>query len=349
MYTRLGCYVSSFLFFTLMTPALALSLDDAHLLQKDYQLYQMWSISRDYLFGMSHKPDRVRALAWQMAYLDHLPANYPQKTAQLAWYQRGLNTRQIMQAKAIAGEESVKHGFGAPVSEEEMRRVYPLRDELNDWNTLQPVLPSHEISRRFRTWVEWLAGHQERDAALVLDRRGLNLLKAGQFPVLYGQVVVKGPESPDMVSSDFSILPGGFFIGHTNQTSTRFVLPGYKSVVVPINQEQQVQAIPPVILEPLPRSRKTGVVGRVLPWSDLEHSSILLRPERSDRQQDTTWLNPFVPLTVTNNGEFYTTGLPAGRYELLIHTQGLSTRVRFGVKEGEVRGLSLINLQGRHG
>ncbi|MGQ3890917.1 hypothetical protein [Legionella sp. CNM-4043-24] len=348
MYKRLGCYVTSILFFTLMTPAQALSPDEAHLLQKDYQLYQMWSISRDYLFGMTHKADRVRALAWQLAYVDHLPAAYPQKNAQLALYQRGLSPAQLAEAAALARQIAIEHGLNKPVSEEEMSRVYPLRDELNPWSSFKPDIPPEDIYHRFQTWVQWVAGHQDEDTAFTLDQRALSLLKSKQLPVLYGQVIVKGPESPDMVSSEFQLLPGGYFVGHSDKTSMRFVLAGYKPVVVAVNQGQQVQALPPIIMEPLPRNRKTGVVGRVLPWSDLAHSNILLQAEQADRQSNgNPWLNPFLPLTVTNVGEFYTTGLPAGRYELLISTQGLSTRVRFGVKDGEVRGLSLINLN-RH-
>jgi len=232
MYKRSGCYVTSILFFTLMTPVFALSSDEARLLQKDYQLYKLWSISRDYLFGMTHKTDRVRALAWQFAYVDHLPIRYPQKNAILATYQRGLSMEQIAQAEVMASNISQKYALGAAMSEGEMSAVYPLRDETNTW--------SKALS---------------------------------------------------------------------------------------------------------PRNKNTGVTGRVLPWSDLDHSEILLRQERVDRDESDPWDNPFIPLTVTNTGEFYITGLAAGRYELFISSLGLNTKVRFGVKAGEIRGLSLINLK----
>jgi len=56
-------------------------------------------------------------------------------------------------------------------------------------------------------------------------------------------------------------------------------------------------------------------------------------------------MQPVVPITVTNNGEVYTTGLAPGPYQLIINTAGLSTVIRFSAKEGEIRGLSLIDFR----
>lgn len=329
-----------------MSPAQALSSDEAVLLRKDYQLYQMWSISRDYQFGMTQKTDPVRALAWQIIYTDHLPSTYPQKEALLANSQQGLTLAQIDQARQLAGQITTNHAFGAAFSEEQMKLAYPLRDEQQAWQTLTNEVPPESSWRRFRSWLNWLDDHQDGERAVLLDQRGYKLLKARRFPVLYGQVFVKGPESADMVSSELDIVPGGYFVGHSDKKALTFALPGYKTVSIPVHAQTEVQAVPPVILEPLPRNAKTGVVGRVLPWSDLNHSHVMLRAEGVGQHPDQDpWRNPYVPLTVTNNGEFYTTGLAAGRYDVLINSMGLSTTLHFSVKDGEVRGLSLIDLR----
>lgn len=329
-----------------MKPVWALSIDEAKLLRKDYQLYQAWSLSRDYYFGNTFKSDRIRALAWQMVYVDLLPTAYPQKKELLAFYEKGLSNSQIDQAKVLSHRLINDYNLGVPFTEDQLAQAYVLRDIHQNWQNLPINAVQPAVASKFKRWVEWLDAQGLGQEALSFDNRAYQLAEKHLFPIVYGQVIVKGIDSPEMVSSNIPIDANGFFVAHPMSQQLVFSLPGYKTVTVPIDERQQVQSIYSVVLEPLPSSKETGVVGRVLPWKGLEHGNILLRSELpANGQLSNPWKAPVIPLTVTNAGEFYTTGLVPGRYNLLINTAGLSTIVRFAVKKGEIRGLSVIDLQ----
>ncbi|WP_028389573.1 hypothetical protein [Legionella fairfieldensis] len=91
-------------------------------------------------------------------------------------------------------------------------------------------------------------------------------------------------------------------------------------------------------------NKKTGVVGRVLPWFGVEKSNMLLRLIEKRKDNNTSHYSAIF-LTVTNNGQFYVTGLNPGRYELFINTANIQATKRFSIREGEIRGLSLIDLR----
>jgi len=333
------------LLLSVVTVAYSMTSEEARLLRKDYQLYQAWSLSRNYFFGTTLPRDRIKALAWQTVYVDLLPAAYPKKD-QLLSYREGLNNNQIQQAKEMAKSLISRYNLGLPFNEMELSEAYVLRDENNNWNNLQLDVVPEAAATNFKHWIQWLANHDKRSLAIELDNRGYALLTKKQFPIIYGQIIIKGPESPEMLNSNIDLSNEGYFVAHTNQSQLFFNMPGYKPVTVAINQSQQVQYISPVILEPLSHSKRTGVVGRVLPWSGFDHGNIILRAELPKKQViNDPWMQPVVPITVTNNGEVYTTGLAPGPYQLIINTAGLSTVIRFSAKEGEIRGLSLIDFR----
>lgn len=207
--------------------AYPLTSKDALLLKKEEQQYQAWVLARNYLFGTTLKPDRIRALAWQLIYVGQLPSSYPQKENLLTFYQQGLTTEQISRAYDLSQFYRQRYGLHEPFNEEEMYRVYAL---------------------------------------------------------------------------------------HENMVSPK---------------------------------KQTGVVGRVLPWAGLDKANMLLCMETNTSQILEPWYQSAIPLTITNNGEFYVTSLKPGRYTLFINTAGLSTSKQFNVQEGEVRGLSLIDLRSR--
>lgn len=96
----------------------------------------------------------------------------------------------------------------------------------------------------------------------------------------------------------------------------------------------------------LAHNKQTGLIGRVLPWRGCEQGTVLLRAEPTQRLRGISPRNiPYIPLTVTPTGVFYTTGLAEGRYGLYISTAGLTTRLLFRVKMGEVKALALIDLR----
>ncbi|STX51865.1 Uncharacterised protein [Legionella busanensis] len=326
-------------------PVLAMSFKDAQLLRKDYLLYQAWSVSRNYYFGTTVKQDRVYALAWHHIYTSLLPKTYPQKENLLNFYRNGLGAKELQRASEIAGNLIKKYNLNPPLSEIELAQTYQLREENNHWSSLELILPSREDGSHFKQWILWLAHYYDQSTAEQLDKYAYRLFINHQLPMVYGQLNVKGPELPQMAATDVKIFPHGFFVGHPSKQELKFSLSGYQTARIKLNNKL-VQPIPMINLEQLPHNKQTGIIGRVSPWSGLTTGNIILIAETAlANHQDEPWLQPHVPLTITENGEFYATGLVAGRYLLYINTAGLSTKIKVTLKEGETRGLSLIKLK----
>lgn len=339
-------YCLFFILYLLILSAHALTMEDARLLQKEYQQYQAWVLGRNYFFGTTVKQDRIKALAWQLVYVEQLPASYPEKEKLLSVYSQGLSVGQKEEAKKLSALLRTQYDLLPPFNEDELYRVYILHEEKISWRTLQLVLPPEKVWNNFNAWLDWLAKTANPALAATLERRMRDLIAARQFPIVYGQVIVKGPEPLPLVNSELEILQGGFFIGHPDRTTISFALPGYKSASFGINPRYEVQAIPPIVLDAEGGTKPTGVVGRVLPWGGVDRSNMLLqRVVGEGKASEDPWFRQAIPLTVTNGGEFYTTGLSPGRYQLFINTAGLSTSKQFTVRDGEIRGLSLIDLR----
>lgn len=287
------------------------------------------------------------ALAWQLIYAKLLPASYPDKASLLSFYQRGLSPSQIAEAAARADWLQNKHDLHQVLSEDELAQAYAVRDDVDVWDKLNPDVPSKAIYARFNDWLQWLASRGKADLAQALDDQADQLHRQKKFPIVYGQILVQGPESVSQVQSNISFLPEGYFVTQAVAPTLVFTLPGYQTVTVPVNPAA-VQGIGPVVMIKRAHSRRTGVVGRVRPWGGLEKGHIILTlDETHDIKQPDPWYHPVVPLTVTPGGEFYATGLVAGPYHLYITTAGMSTSIKFTAKSGEIRGLSLINLRAR--
>jgi hypothetical protein len=330
----------------LLSAAQALSLDDAKLLQKEYQLYQAWALSRNYFFGATVKADRIKALTWQIIYVDMLPQLYPGKEQLLAPFKEGLSAQQIRQARQLAQNLVYNNELPQAFSEIELHRVYTLHEENISWSTFKPLEPPRELLTDFSKWLDWLAANSYDQTAVELEQARNDLIRNKRYPIVFGQIIIKGPEPVAMVRSSLRIFPGGFFIGQATEKALSFYLPGYEPVTLPLDKNKTIQGLPPVIFKLAAVNKKTGVVGRVLPWAGIEKSNILLSLAASETGEiKNPWYQPIFPLTMTNSGQFFTTDLRPGRYELFINTAGISTSKEFRVRSGEIRGLSLIDLR----
>lgn len=326
-----------------------LTAEDIPSLRRDYQLYQAWSLGRNYYFGTTVKKDRTMALAWQLIYVSLLPERYPDKNTLLSLYQQGLSSSQHAEAKNMAASLKEKYHLTDALSEEQLAVAYRVRDEVNAWDKVDLDLPPQAVSAHFNHWVQWLADRGNRALALSLDEQASQLNREKKFPILYGQVVIRGPEPMGMVQSNVSLGPEGYFVTQAADHLLTFALPGYQSVVIPVDN-RSIQRVGPVVMVKRSHSQGTGVVGRVLPWRGLQYGNIVLTLDETNTiKQSDPWYHPVIPLTVTPAGEFYATGLVPGKYHLYITTAGVSTAIQFTAKEGEIRGLSLIDLRTRAG
>lgn len=322
-----------------------LTVEDIPSVRRDYQLYQAWSLGRNYYFGTTLKQDRIMALAWQMIYVSLLPERYPDKKALLSFYEQGLSSSQRAEASYRAGLFKQKYHLHEALNEAQLAKAYRVRDEVNVWDKLDLDLPPQVVSAHFNRWLEWLADHGNRELALRFDEKASQLNQAKKFPIVYGQVAIRGPEPMAMVQSNVPCTPEGYFVTQAVDNTLTFALPGYQTVTIPV-VNPSIQSLGTVVLVKRSHSQRTGVVGRVLPWRGLSQGNIVLTmDETSLVKQPDPWYHPVIPLTVTPGGEFYATGLVPGNYHLYINTAGVSTSIKFTAKEGEIRGLSLVDLR----
>lgn len=325
----------------------AMTLEDAYLLKKEFQLYQAWSLSRNYYFGMTLPRDRISSLAWQLSYLSHLPSTYPEKDKILLPYQANLTEKQRLRAQDLADSYNRIYHLGQPLSEAELYRLHELhqKEEMIDWNDYHPMIAPREVWSSFNRLNDWLIQNQQNEEARVLrEKKDAMLNKRGTF--VFGQIVIMGPESPAMVNTGLKPDAEGYFAGRIQESQLEFSLPGYKSVNVSIDLSKQIQGIGAILLKAPTPSKKTGMVGRVLPWGDLQQSNMILHfyPQK-DRVKHDPWQDPALNLTLTPNGQFYATGLFPAHYQLIIATFGVISVKEFSVQENEIRGLSLIDLR----
>lgn len=340
--------ITGIVFLLLASFVEAMTSDDALLLKKEYQLYQAWTLSRNYYFGMTRPRDQVKSLAWQLAYLNHLPHSYPEKEKLLVPYQFNLTAQQRAHAQELADLYTKKYHLGEPFSEADLYRIFELhqKDEIISWEDYHPILPPETVWSDFNRLLKWLVNNQREEQARLLEAKKQSLGQKGA--IVFGQILIIGPESPAMVDTSLEPDAEGYFIGQAQDKVVEFSLPGYSTVRIPIDPSKQIQGIGAILLRAAKTSKKTGMVGRVLPWADLEKSNLLLHfyPGILQENKD-PWRDPAVNMTVDHSGQFYATGLVPGHYQLVIATLGLKSFKEFFVRENEIRGLSLIDLRKR--
>jgi hypothetical protein len=310
---------------------------DANLIKEAYEQYQMWALSRNYYFGTSLKKDRIKALAWQMIYVNSLAKDYPGKDKLLANFSKGLSNRQINRAKQLAVIYRQKYNLNYELKENQMARLL----DLDKSNT---HVNQHEF-QSFNKLLDYLAEQKQYNLMDELKETGQEYIESKRFPIVFGQVSVDGPEPSEYVTSNIKINAHGIFFAHTNDRIIHFSLPGYKPVALKVNDDEKVINYGQIILKPVANKPKTGVVGRITPWPGIEKTNIILRAKTSvENNKKDPWYNPVIPLTVLNSGKFYTTGMAPGRYQLLIDFGKKKVMQEFKLSSGEIKGLSVIKI-----
>ena len=199
---------------------------------------------------------------------------------------------------------------------------------------------------KFRSMIDFLIQNKQAKLATLLEQRFDALTEEKEYPVVFGQVRVEGPEPAQMADAPFKLFAQGFFVAYAKSSRLGFNLPGYEPYVVKINNQQQVQSLGQITLKPSPYKTKTGFVGRVLPWRGVDKGNIILRQAtHKPSDEDNPWYQPVIPITILNSGKFYATGLTPGSYQLILQVNGNKVSKKFSLQKGHIKGLALVDLR----
>jgi hypothetical protein len=312
--------------------------EDYELAKENFELYQMWALSRNYYFGATLTKNLVEALAWQYVYLNSLPHNYPGKTKIIAPYKKGLTSQQLKKAKVLSKLYQNKYKLNFEVNEKQLQRLL----DINKQSMLENKPPK---LANFKELLQYLWSEKNYSLVEELQIETEQLVKNKRFPIIFGQIVIEGPEPAEMVSSNIQIHRHGIFIAHVKNAKVFFKLAGYKSQSITINKKNEVINFGQIVLSPITNKQKTGIVGRVTPWPGIEKGNILLRIKPEDKESNNNpWHNPVIPLTVLNNGKFYATGLSPDKYQLIINIGDKKVIREFRVSANQIRGIPVIDM-----
>ena len=340
--------VSCVLLLSLNTPLFAGESEDDELLIKEaYLQYQMWALSRNYAFGTTLAKDPTKALAWQIVYVKSLSKSYPGKSKLLKPYKSALSKSQIKEAYTLADHYRKKYFLDYEMDEQQLSRLFVINEKLKERplsNQRQNIAGSE--FDKFQSIIDFLIQNKQTKLANLLEQRFSALTEEKEYPVVFGQVKVDGPEPAQMVDAPFKLFAQGFFVAYAKSSRLDFNLPGYEPYTVKINNQQQVQNLGQITLKPSPHKAKTGFVGRVLPWRGVDKGNIILRQATHKlSDEDNPWYQPVIPITILNSGKFYATGLTPGSYQLILQVNGNKVSKKFSLQKGHIKGLALVDLR----
>lgn len=333
----LGCYVIGFL---LMHSAgfAKTNADNIQVLRRYYELYQMWATSRDYQYGGTRSKDPVRAYAWLINYTDSLPKNYPGKNKIENNLKNKLDQSQLTAAKQKAAEYKKKYHLNFSLTEKDLLYIFKRHSTKEAFhNSL--IEGKQEFSNFNEMLSQIQAGKQALTAKELLTMRDEFLKDTTQLA--YGRLFIDGIEPNQFVNSPMFITEAGYFIGpiYPNQKEINFKLNGYETKKISIKPNEPLLNLGNIVLKPLMKQQKAGIVGQVLPAADMSNTHIMLKIKPpKDMINLAVWHDPVIPVTVLADGEFYATDLTPGDYELTIvrnnHKKQQSIKLSAGITKG---------------
>lgn len=312
--------------------------------QEDYLQYKVWSVARDYRFGMTVAADRIQALAWQTIYVNRLPDTYPLKEKLLEPFRAAVSVKEQEEALIYSNIYREKFNLGYQFNEVELFSAYHSRDHRN---TEIPLMFKSKCGNLTESTLdEWLREIKTRcdsKSAMEAEQRLFDLQASHGLPVIYGQVQVHGPVPPSQVSSNLPIMNQGLIAAQASDRTVYFSLPGYQTVIKKLNKSP-LQGLGTIILKPSRYRDKTGFTGRIHPYSNSDDINVLVYEIPAWKAHSDPWHTAIIPLTVTQEGLFYARGLSKGKYRLLIKNDKTLRERVFTIQEGEIRSLSIIDL-----
>jgi len=324
------------------------SADDL-LKRRNHEIHRIWMQSQNYTYGTGVNKDLAQAYAWLRLYQLSLPKQYPGIPEQVATLRAQLTPDQIQRGEAMIPRLKAQFDLDFQLSEDDMARITEIRFQKAAQNRNAPNLPG----------IPQLAQQLEKAGKTALAKsfwqHYQKALKEYQKDphgrIVYGRVIVFGPESPREVVSPIEILDEGYFVGYVSQYARAmdFRLDGYMPIQYFVDQHRSPQLLATAYLRPLKPGELAGVSGQVLPIKDAPQTHVVLQLQPTEQRYQSvdnrpSWYWPTLNVPLTPTGQFTLTGLSPSRYQLIV--SGPKGRYEFSVvlRPGELRDLGPLNL-----
>lgn len=304
------------------------------------KLKKTWMISKMYHYGALVPKDEIKALAWQLIYINNLPKDYPQKDVLLRPFKAHLTKAEIKEAKELANRLEQKYQLLTPVSEallhqgiekEKLLSVKP-RNSYENFVSLP-----HFIKIVSLVSPSLAMDYEKKYRTFARQRRKQSVLVFGQLHILGGQLT-------DDIETNISLGHTGFFLTELDSREARFILSGYQPIIKPLPQERSVINLGHLELIPIEFSRKASIKGQFKNNRWDNSNSFILLTEDGAALIDEPWKASLIFITRLASGEFYASHLKPGHYQLVIATKQKRLSKNITLHQGEVKNLAKLSL-----
>lgn len=332
-------YGCCFTIFFLMLSVCTVQADS--IAEAQFDIHQMWALSKNYYYGTTVPKDKMMALAWQMVYISVLPNSYPGVSELLEIEKHNLSDSEITLAKNKALELKAKYHLDFQLSERELFQSYHSTPSSNDTVATNKV---------FSNLDEFLDEVKQQNPALekrYRDKIKQQRHKDSSQPMIYGQVVVNGPPPSQAVSVNIplDIDEAGYFLAFGLKGPLTFQLSGYEKKSRAFSSTAKEVNLARISLTPLEDEQKASIVGAVKPAKAIKDLDIVLKlKEQAERSEP--WFNTLESITILSNGQFYANGLSPTDYELIISYRDKTYKQDINLHPGMVKTLHTTDLSG---
>lgn len=320
--------------------------EEYQLLKTMYVVNQMWSLGQDYLHGTTVPQDLIKAYAWLFLYQQSLPESYPGLDDIVDNLRNSISDEALSEGDRLTELLAQRYELGAKLSERDLNRIHVLQG-------LQPqfVVEEEMLMPAFVDLITSLEdGGQQQLAEKLAARMQQMMVLAQSNPsakIVYGKLIVAGPEDPRNVVAQFPVLEDGYFLGLLDfpDKVLKFRLSGYQQVKLKLKPttEKIVNAgiIKMVLLE---QRDKASIVGMLRSQDDDVNAVLQMLPAQlgAMAQADPWWWSKSKVIMLPS-GEFYAIDLTPSRYRLVISQAGktiLSKEIK--LTPGEIKDIGVI-------
>lgn len=304
-----------------------------------FEIHQMWALSKNYYYGTSVPKDKMMALAWQMVYASVLPKSYPGVSTLLEGAKKNLSAAEVTLAHNKSLEFKSKFNLDFQLTEKQL------------FQTFHTDIKNNENIERLDEFVDlamFLEEVNSFDPAIKkIYRKKIenNARQKAPKKIVYGQVIVNGPQPVQAVSVNhpLEIDEGGYFLALGANSPLIFQLSGFDKQIVTFSADEKEVNLSRLYLNELPEKKKASIVGAVSPEKALKEVDVVLKiKDQYERREP--WFNALDAITIQENGQFYAKGLSPTQYELIISYHDKTYKQEISLEPGMIKTLPTTDL-----